>query len=87
VPPSSCGIAIAEKKSWACPPLDLIYYFSMTWTQEPELKLHISAPAPAKSFGSSQLLLRLHNTAYLPNKLNILLQVVAIFWLQNHQEF
>jgi hypothetical protein len=37
---------------------DLIYYFSLTRSQEPELKLHI--PAPAKSFGS--LRRWLHNT-------------------------
>jgi hypothetical protein len=44
---------------------DLIYYFSMTQSQELEPKLHISAPVPVKSFGSLRLLLqlRLHNNA------------------------
>jgi hypothetical protein len=37
----------------------------LTWrqSQEPELKLHIPAPAPAKSLGS--LRLQLHNTVYI----------------------
>ncbi len=43
---------------------DLINNFSLTRRREPEQKCYIATPAPAKSFGSLrlQLRLRLHNT-------------------------